>query len=528
MVGAGGQESGSGGAEVPPEDLASVVLVDPREEVAAVCGRVDTAPTWAVVINAPDGNRQLSTELGMRRLLHHASDGGKVVAIATRSSSLSARAREMGVPVARRPENIRWEAGGRRVVRVGRFINFAAPGIGRYVQVAFIVAVAFAALFLILAMAPSASVTAYPPTETMNSVVTITAVEARTQIDFDSLEVPAARVSSEQRFTLALKTTGTTQVGVTAATAVVTISNATAAGVLVAAGTIVLAGPDSFPFALDSAVTVPAGGNIDTPATAQRPGANGNVAAGAISGWEAEKFRFLKLSNAAPAKGGVSQPRPAVDSRDVVALRDLAKALEASDTVKGRLIEARPHDAVFLSTSEGVADYGEPHPVTGTPADFVTLDVTIRLSALAVEESTLNELARRVLGKGAAGGEFIPGTVRAVETGARQVDTETGLIKTELRLQGEFARGVSEAAVRNAVKGRTEDGARSTLAGRYGIEDVDVRLSGWAPRLPRFAFRISVSLAAREPRTGSGITSSNGTTAITPAAATPSPGAGPR
>ena len=78
----------------PREDVASVVLVERPEDVAAICGRVDAAPTWAVVIHAPEGNRQLSTELGMRRLIHHAQDGGKVIAIATRSEIGRASGRE--------------------------------------------------------------------------------------------------------------------------------------------------------------------------------------------------------------------------------------------------------------------------------------------------------------------------------------------------------------------------------------------------------------------------------------------------
>ena len=76
-----GSLSGDDG-EAVREDVASVVLVDRAEDVAAVCGRVDAAPTWAVVIHAPEGNRPLGTELGMRRLIHHAQDAGKVIAIA--------------------------------------------------------------------------------------------------------------------------------------------------------------------------------------------------------------------------------------------------------------------------------------------------------------------------------------------------------------------------------------------------------------------------------------------------------------
>src|SRR5690606_21195862 len=100
--------------------------IERAEDVAGVCGRLDTAPTWAIVIHAPDGNRQLSTELGMRRLLRHAEESGRMVAVATRSSSLASRARGLGVPVARKPDHIRWDAPGRVVWRLGG-MSIAAP-----------------------------------------------------------------------------------------------------------------------------------------------------------------------------------------------------------------------------------------------------------------------------------------------------------------------------------------------------------------------------------------------------------------
>jgi len=275
-----------GGFDEPPpgDDVASVVTVDKTEDVAAVCGRVDAAPTWAVVVHAPEGNRQLSTELGMRRLIHHAADAGKVVAVATRNASLGSRARELGIPVARKPHQIRWDAGGRRVVRLGR-LSVAPPSIGRYVQVAIILAVAGAGVFLLLAMAPSATVTAYPPTETVSEVVTVIASEQRTSIDLATMAVPATRVTGEQKYTLAVKATGTTQVGVKPAQARVTISNATGAAVLVSAGTVVLAAPDFQPFTIDAEVTVPAGGSAEAGVTAQKPGIGGNLPAAAINGW---------------------------------------------------------------------------------------------------------------------------------------------------------------------------------------------------------------------------------------------------
>ncbi len=88
--------------------------------------------------------------------------------------------------------------------------------------------------------------------------------------------------------------------------------------------------------------------------------------------------------------------------------------------------------------------------------------------------------------------------MRAVETGARKVEDESGTYTTEFLVRGEFARGVDSAAIEDAVKGSSTEGARSALASDYGIEDAEVDLSpGWAPRLPRFGFRIDVELRAR-------------------------------
>jgi len=521
---ANGELDTIGGEEPGPEDLASVVTIEPGEDVAAICGRVDAAPTWAVVIHAPGGNRQLSQELGMRRLLHHAAESGKVVAIATRSTSLASRARELEVPVARKPQHIRWDAGGRHVIRVGR-LSLAPPSIGRYVQVAVIAGVAFVGLFLAFAMAPSATVVAYPPTETVERTITVSASEAWTEINLETLEVPASRVAAEQRLTLVAPTTGTVQVGTVPAKARVTISNGTQAAVAVGSGTVLLAAPDFFPFVVDEAVTVPAGGAVEVGVTAGRAGVAGNVPAGAITGFEPERLRFLKVTNAAPAAGGVSEPRQAVDARDIAAILQLAAALEESEAVRAALLQARPHDAVFMSTASSKVTPGTPRPAAGTPSTIVLLDVTVNLSALAVLESTLDEVARQVLFVEGSEGEFVPGTVRAVETGARQLDADTATIRTELRVQGELARGVTTEDIRSAVSGKTEERALSTLSERYGIEDAEVNLSPWAPRLPRFGFRINVELAAREEAESSAAAPTDDTAAN--ATSAPAPTAGP-
>lgn len=506
--------------------LASVVRIDRREDIAGICGRVDGAPTYAVVVHAPDGNRQLATELGMRRLKRHAEESGKVVAIATRALSVASRARQVGIPVAARPEHVRWDAGGQRVLRVaGR--SFALPSVGRWGQALVLLAVAAGLAALLLTVGPSGHVVAYPPVETLSQVITITASADQGEIDLANFKVPASQVSSEQHITLAMMTTGTALVGTQSAKVAVTITNPTATAVELPAGTVLLAGTDLQPFELDAKAAIPAGLAISAAATAARPGAAGNVAASTVTGWLDAANRTLKATNPAPAAGGLDQPRPAVAAEDVIAIKALADQLNQSDAVRKGLAAARPHDAVFLGSATASVSYDGPDSPVGTPTDLLTLDVRVDVTALAILQQTLEAVARSVLGADQGAGEFISGSVRALETGATKSDAEAKTVTTEIRVTAEFARNVTRDGLKDAAKGKSADSAKSTLAERYGIQDSEVSVSpGWAPWLPRFAFRIDVDLRSRDTEKQPGSTPNSNDRTRTPGPAA-SPTAGP-
>jgi hypothetical protein len=180
---------------------------------------------------------------------------------------------------------------------------------------------------------------------------------------------------------------------------------------------------------------------------------------------------------------------------------------------------------VFLRTAETTVAYTLPEPPVGTPTEVVLLRVTVKVSALAVLAETLDQVARQVLQAEGGEGEFLPGTVTALETGARQLDTATGLIRTEVRLQGEFARGVTAAAVKDAVKGKSPEDARSTLSDRYGIQEAEVKLTpGWAPWVPRFGFRIDAELRSHSADTAGDASTTNDTTTTDSSSDSTTPG----
>ncbi|MBI5948873.1 MAG: hypothetical protein HY875_12115 [Chloroflexi bacterium] len=517
--------------EFPPGEaddvsgLASVVHVDRHEDVAAVCGRVDTAPTYAVVIHAPQGNRQLSTELGIRRLRRHAEDSGRVVAIATTNVNLAARARQAGIPVARRPEYVRWESGGHRVVRLARW-SLVLPSLGRYVQLAVILGVAVAFVGALLTLAPSGQVDAYPPTETLSANVVITASEEIEQPDLETLQVPAREVTAKRTLTFAVRTTGKTTVTTGPAKVALAITNPGTAAVTVPAGSIV-ATATGIEFAIDAETVVAAGKSAAAAATAVSNGAEGAVAAAAITVWADARFKALTVTNAAAAVVPTAQVA-AIAPADLAALKELVHSSQASEAVKKIVVEARPRDAVFLETASVTVVEGDASGVAGDPGEIVFMDASLTVTALAILQETLEVVARHVLREDAAG-EFIPGSVTAVENGARRAAADGGTLTASFDVSGEFARGLSMADIRAAVKGKSPGSAESTLASRYGIQRADVKVTpGWAPWLPRFAFRIGVDLRSEKAGTPEQGAPTDGSTTTPAATAGTTPTAAPR
>ena len=311
-----------------------------------------------------------------------------------------------------------------------------------------------------------------------------------------------------------------------------TLTNPGSTDVVVTAGAILL-GPADEEFALESAVSLPAGKGATAQVSAVRPGLKGNVAAGTITRFSSPAFAALKASNAAALSGGAAEERAAATAADIAAIRAQAAELEKSESLKRLIVAERPHEGIILRSAKLTATPGTPSIATPGPGDLILLEVAVTVTALAIPSDVLEKLAVRVLAP-LANGEFVPGTVTAVETGANQVDGDDGSFRSEVRLTGAFARNLSRDQLIGAVKGKSPEDAAAILRERYGIADPDVDLTpGWAPWLPRFAFRISVEVrqkSADPPPTASPVAKNDATRTATPgpsatpaASATPTP-----
>ncbi len=489
--------AGDGGGGEP--SVASVVPVGRHEEIDGICGRIDAAPTLAVVLHAPGGNRALAEELGMRRVVRHARARGRLLAVATRSGTLTRRARRQRVPVATAPHRVHWGSGGRAVLRLG-FATLLAPPVERYAPHLVLGLLALAALAALFTVGPAATVTVYPPVERVERLVVVRASPRVDAPNLETLTLPAESAAVERAILLAVPATGTVTRGVSPAAATLVIANPTGDAVTVPAGSIVFALPEFVSFALDEAVTVPAGGQTEAAATAIAAGAEGNVAADAITQWRNQSFIALDVTNPEAASGGADDTRRAVAAADLRALGTLADEIAGDVSLAALLAEARPGHAVIARSAAATVELGTPSAAEGDPAAAVFMEVRTTVRALVIPPAALEALARSVLEAPEGFGALIPGTVVAVETDGARRNHADGSYTSELRLSGAFPDAPAPAAVEDAVRGRSAASAEAELRSRYGSEDVEIELSpGWAPWLPRFGFRIDVAFAARPP-----------------------------
>ena len=491
-------EPSIGQAPPPPEqELASVVPIGRHEPIEGICGRIDAAPSMAVVVHAPSGNRAMAEELGMRRVARHVEASGRIFAVATRSGVLARRARGQGVPVSWNPRKVHWRSGGKVVIPLG-FTTLLAPPFGRYSQYVALAVFVLAVAAALLTAGPSATVRVFPPTQTVEGLSLVRASTRVDEIDLERRVIPATIVSVERQILLAVPTTGEVVQGVSPATANLRITNPTDTTITVPAGAVIFALPDFVAFEFDISVIVPGGGSGFGPVTARAPGAEGNVAAGAITQWRSVELAVLTATNQDPATGGADEPRRAVAPADIRALESLAAEIGEGPPPASILTGARPGYGIIARSATATVTLGEPSARPGQAADAVFMEVQTTIEAMAIAPEVLETLARSLLTAPEGSGELVPGTVLAVETEDRRIDHPDGSFTSELRITAEFPQGPSPAEVKDAIRGRSDAAAEAELATRYGIDDVEIDLTpGWAPRLPRFGFRIDIQFASR-------------------------------
>jgi hypothetical protein len=475
---------------------ASVVHVERDDDIASILGKVDTAPTSAVVLSVRS-NRTLTSELGMRLLERHGQVTGRRIAIATSSWSIRNRARQAGIPVSVSPRHISWDRP-RASLAFGE-MALPVPSWTTIFQVTFLIAAFLAMLALVVTMLPSATVTVFPATEPVTRTVRVTGNTANTTVDAVALTVPAERTQTTTTYNFPYGTTGQAEVPDQSAQASLSLTNNAGATVTVPVGTVFRTIDSGLAFALIQEVDVEPAETVRATARAEEPGSPGNVAAGTITVVPAEFEDSLTVTNEQPATGGTERVAQAVTQSDVdgarLALRAALEVPEVREQIAtGAVGEGAFDDLIQVDILNVTFE-----PEVGEASPYVFLFSQLAISGLVVDEDALLDLATLVLQQGPEGEVLVvlEDTVEVRNLELISFDIEAGVLTFDMTAAGRVAQGVDEEAIEDAIKGKSEGDAEAEVNRQVlGERSAQVEISpDFFPWVPRFGFRIEVEVA---------------------------------
>jgi hypothetical protein len=192
----------------------AIVLIEPDDDVPAICGKIDVVAGSRVVLVAARGNGALERPTGMPRLLRHAAGSGKEVLLVSGERRLRARARQSKVRAY--PSEAALEGALRAPpVRLGLGrVQVRLPPLSKRNRTILSIAgtVVFLALVAVYLLVPSAHVVVYPQSEEISETVQMTASPVLSEVDAAGLSVPMHDVATTLNLIATMPTTGEIEV----------------------------------------------------------------------------------------------------------------------------------------------------------------------------------------------------------------------------------------------------------------------------------------------------------------------------
>ena len=464
--------------------LPGVVIVAGRDDdLASVIGRVDTAEDIDLVLVVPRAARRLREPGVWPRLAAHVRRRGITLGVVAARRDVRHNAEASGLTAAGSLRALR-RARPRRV-RVGaREFDLPALGPGRVLRWLAPPAMVAAAFVTACYLVPSAEIVIVPPAEPFARTVTVRIDPVADQPDVARGVVPGITVRLTITSVLATETTGSAEVGEERAAVELLIANGGESVVSVAAGTRIV-NESGISFYTVEEITVPAGESLTVPASAERPGAAGNLEADeswSIAGLPAT----LQVTNPRAASGGTDVTVRAVAAEDIDRLRALAPAVLAR--VGARELERTVESGTIFPETVTVAILGqEPLARVGEPADTLLVEFTAVVSGLVAPDEQTQAYGEALLVSELPDGfALLPGAT-AVELGTER-RFDAGELSVELTVTGLVAELFDPAEWRDDLRGARPAAAAELLRQRLDlVQEPEITIHpDWLPwrRLP--------------------------------------------
>ncbi|MPZ24066.1 MAG: hypothetical protein GEU28_11105 [Dehalococcoidia bacterium] len=486
-----------------------MIAVDIEDDVAAVCGKMDSRPEPQVVLYIR-GTRVFRDSLSFNRLRRHGHLTGKQPIVVSPSQAIRTLSQTAGLPsFGSVREAERWASGPGWIPVFGRSVHIPWLSPRSLRMVTTVGVLALLALGAACVVAPSATVTLRPelgevPVADYEAVADL----AATASDPATGTLPAQRVQVEVTVELAVEATGSGFVGDQAAAGVVTLFNLTDADVLAPSGTR-LQTPEGVAFETIGEVTIPAGPDTFVPVevVAVEPGEEGNVPEQAVSAVVGALSDDLAALNNEPLAGGTDREAVVVEQDDVDRVDTLVRDLLAERGL-AQLQEAYPETGdnprlLFLETVDTTVLETQTTPAIGEEGQFAFASITGQVGAMSVSfDDVQSYLAGQMMATVPSGDTVPPESVLFNVTGVEASDDAEGRTTVTFFLAASARSGpvIDPGEVRDLVTGKSVESARAALAEHYDLagEPVIDRAFDEVPWLPFLDFRVDVDIVSGE------------------------------
>ncbi len=476
------------------------MYVQPDDDVATICGKIDTAAYQRVLLVAPRGNKALKSLLGMTILRRHAEVTGRDIAIVS-NRGMRSRANRQGIKNFGALRNARFDANPptRLIIPMGDTDLVLPPyrALARFAIITTILVTILAAGYLLI---PSASITIYPEGRIVSQNLTVLASTTDDDVNLDEMRMPASFLEAPIEMNMAIPTTGTASIGDAFAVGTALFTNRSEETLPIPKETRV-ATTDGTIFATTEEAILPAGNGqlLSVPIQAVRPGTKANVGANLVTMMQGPLQNRLGVTNPTALSGGTDKQAQGVSGDDVANLRALVVEAMKAQGIRV-LAEGQTTNELYLyvDTARSFTDEETPSHQVGEATPWLIMTTKGRVRILTTKFEDLQKLADYSLVPSAVEeGEpkVVNGTLQIVDASISEIDEVT----TELSLHTEMevVDGLDEAQIVDNLKGRGAGSAKTYLEDLFPMKqapDIDIT-PGWGFDISRFDWRINFDVS---------------------------------
>ncbi len=502
-----------------------LVQLENHDDAISARDKISWGKARRVLLVWPHNGRVLERRVDLLLLMRHCQQTGAQMAIVTRNGEVIYHARELGIPVFKKPEQaqkVAWRKPGKQRTRwregkpaLAQELRWQRDRLAkqdgvkqrwidnRWVKlVVFTLAIA-SFLLLALSFAPGARIVLEPA---QNSQQLSLAVWASPEILAPSPSggLPANVLSVIVEGRALAESSGRVLVPDQFAAGQILLTNLTDQPVEVPQGSIVSTRSDMpVRFFTTRAVSLPAGPGTseEVPIQAVAPGRVGNVLPNQIQAMEGPLGLRLMVVNPDALTGGSDRSSPAPSREDFRRLREdllsdlrgtAVEELRAQLQPGQRLLDRSLHIRTVITE--------EREPAEGQPAERLQLTMRVEFEGWYIKETDIEAVVSPILDASLPGGfQAVPGSLQ-VEFLEEPVLVESGISKETDTLQWQVAvrRSIEsvwvDAAVIQAIQGRKVEEARQILENRLFLaEPPEIMLfPAWWARMPFLPARIAL------------------------------------